>query len=203
MVHRVGTSGGAATNAAACRFVASGTASCKVGKKTVKKPWTLAVNGSDGALDDCSLPLGGGGSPGSATPIAGNEWASIAEGTLGGEMLAFEAQRNFWKDTGASALLEGWMRAYAYEIGSGERLTVTVGAYGAVKVAGTVGGRKLSLSTTLLYLDADGQGGSRVVFVYAPPTTVTKKNKKKKNKKGKVISKVSYPEFIATVTLDE
>ena len=179
---------GAATNAAACRFVASGTASCKAGKKTVKKPWTVTVDG-EGL---------GGGSAGSVTPVVGNEWASVAEGTLGGETLAFEAQRNFWKDTGATALLEGWMRAYTYVTDAGDRLTVTVGAYGAVKVAGTVGGRKLSLSTTLLYLDADGQGARRVVFVYAPPTTVTKKNKK-----GKVTGKVSYPEFIATVILDE
>ena len=152
-------------------FVAAGTASCKVGKVTVKKAWQVKLNGQDAR------------SPSGAT---------MMEGLVGD--LEFEAQRNFWKDKDAAGMLSDWAGTYTWLTPNGEVLTLTLDAKGNVKVVGTVdGGRKLSVSAVAAVTDT----AIPYVYVYASPTTVTTKNKK-----GKVVSKVSYPAFIAMVTLD-
>lgn len=155
-------------------FMVSGTASCKVGKKTVKKAWRVEVK-----KQEASVAAAG---------------ATVAVGTLGD--LAFEARRDFWKDKDAVGLLADWVGAYEWLTPNGDALTLTLDAKGAVKVVGTVdGGRKLSLSTVLERRYADGGAPCRA-YIYAAPTTVTKKDKK-----GKVVSRVSYPAFVADVEL--
>ena len=155
-------------------FMVSGTASCKVGKKTVKKAWRVEVKGQN-------------------APVAA-AGTTAAVGTLAN--LAFEARRDFWKDKDSVGLLADWAGAYRWLTQDGNALTLTLDAKGAVKVVGTVdGGRKLSLSTVLEWRCADG-GASYHAYIYAEPTTVTKKDKK-----GKVVGKVSYPAFIADVDL--
>ena len=153
-------------------FVAAGTASCKVGKVTVKKAWRMELLA---AATDAVLP--------GMTQFVG---------TLGN--LEFDASRDFWKDKDAAGMLTDWAGAYGWLTPNGETLTLTLDAKGAVKVVGTVdGGRKLSVSAVAAVTST----AIPYVYVYAAPTTVTTKNKK-----GKVVSKVSYPAFIATVTLD-
>ncbi len=157
-------------------FVASGMASRKVGKTTYKQPWTVTL-----AARPASAP---------------HQGATVVEGVLGD--LVFAAQRNFWKDQDAAGMLSDWVGAYTWLTPNGEALTLTLDAKGSVKVVGTVdGGRKLSAATTAFYDTAHAGSAPYLVYIYAAPTTVTTKNKK-----GKVVSKVSYPAFIATVVLD-
>lgn len=157
-------------------FAAAGTASRKVGKTTYKQPWTVTLSARpSGAL---------------------YQGATVVEGVLGD--MAFEAQRNFWKDKDAAGMLSDWVGAYTWLTPNGEALTLTLDAKGSVKVVGTVdGGRKLSVATTAFYDTAHAGSSPYLVYIYAAPTMVTTKNKK-----GKVVSKVSYPAFIATVALD-
>ena len=152
-------------------FRVSGTATRTASKKTYKQPWTLVI-----AVD------GGGG----ATALPG---ATIATGTFG-DAMTFEAQRNFWKDEGASVLIADWVGEYAWTAPDGGQLTLTLNAAGVVKVTGKLGsGRTLSLSTPLAYHD-----DMREVLIYAAPTTV-------KVKSGKKTVTKKYPEFIVIVKL--
>ena len=56
----------------------------------------------------------------------------VATGTFG-DTMAFEAQRNFWKDEGAAALLDGWVGEYAWTAPDGGKLTLALNAQGTVK----------------------------------------------------------------------
>ncbi len=145
------------------RFVVSGTATCKVGKTTSKQSWKFEL-----------------------VPPKGDVANTIAVGNIG-DTLRFEAQRNFWADTGAAALLANWIGAYDWYTENGEKLKLTLDANGNVKIVGTLAnGRKLSLTTPLWYND-DGSYG---LLVYAPKQTVTIKSGNKQVKR-------TYQEFIA------
>ena len=127
----------------------------------------------------------GNGAMGSSRPTGAVE----ATGTFG-DTMAFEAQRNFWKDKGAAVLLDGWSGEYAWTEPGGGKLTLALSAGGTVKVTGKLGnGRALSLSIPLAYHD-----GVREVFIYAPQQTV-------KEKSGKKTVSKKYPEFMAEVRL--
>ena len=148
-------------------FRVSGTATRTVSKKTYKQQWSLVI-AVDGGLGVAVLP-----------------GATIATGTFG-DAMTFEAQRNFWKDAGAGALIADWVGEYAWTAPDGGKLTLALDAAGAVKVTGKLGnGRALSLSTPLVYRD-----GACEALIYAAPATVKEKKATKK-----------YPEFIAVVKL--
>jgi len=104
--------------------------------------------------------------------------------------MEFEAQRNFWKDEGASALITDWVGEYAWVEPEGGRMTLALDATGNVKVTGTLAiGRTVSLSTPLVY----GEDG-RTALIYLSPQTV-------KVKSGKKTVNLKCPEFIAEVKL--
>ena len=149
-------------------FRVSGTATRTVSKKTYKQKWSLLIKvGGEYIL------------PG----------ATVATGTFG-DSLVFEAQRNFWKDAGAGALIADWVGEYAWVAPDGGKLTLVLNSAGTVKVAGKLGnGRTLSFSVPLAYKD-----DTREVLLYAAPQTVTVKIGKKSVTK-------KYPEFIAVVKL--
>ena len=148
-------------------FVVSGTATRKVGKATAKEAWTLRQQ-----------------------PSNSNFANTLAIGDIGSS-LTFEAQRNFWLDTGAAALIADLVGDYDWYTEDGERLRLTLDAKGNVKVAGTLkNGRKLTFSTPLWYYD----NGACDVLIYAPKQTVTVKS-------GKSSIKKTYPEFIAVADL--
>ena len=158
-------------------FRVSGTATRTANKKTYKQKWTLEIDGHAGRV---TLP--GGGFIETALP-----GATIATGTFG-DTMAFEAQRNFWKDEGAAALLDGWVGEYAWTAPDGGKLTLALNAQGTVNVTGKLGnGRALSLSLPLVYRE-----DVREVFIYAAPQTV-------KEKSGKKTVSKKYPEFISEV----
>ncbi len=181
---------GAATYADRCSFVASGTAVRKVGKKKYKKAWRVELKGVVPTDVDVTA-----GTPTNVPDAGRPAGATVASGSLGD--LAFEAQRNFWSDTSAAGMLKGWTGAYRWFTPKGEALTLSLDAKGGVKVTGTVdGGRKLSITTRLVLRCIGNDMPLYAVYIYAPKATVTTKNKK-----GKVISKKTYPEFVATVLL--
>ncbi|MBQ8114112.1 MAG: hypothetical protein IJ146_13005 [Kiritimatiellae bacterium] len=164
-------------------FRVSGTATRTANKKTYKQPWTLviAVDGGRGATD---MPEEDGHAGRVTLP-----GATIATGTFG-DAMTFEAQRNFWKDEGASVLIADWVGEYAWTAPDGGQLMLTLNAAGVVKVTGKLGsGRALSLSTPLAYHD-----DMRDVLIYAAPVTV-------KVKSGKKTVTKKYPEFIVIVKL--
>ena len=147
---------------------AKGTAARTASGKTYKQQWSFTI-----ALDGDAEPAG----------------ATSATGTLGAT-LVFEASRNFWKDSGAAALLSGWTGEYAWTAPDGGKLTFVLNASGTVKIAGALSnGRAISVSTPLFWRD-----GVREVFVYAPAETV-------KIKSGKKTVNKKYAEFIAVVRL--
>ena len=146
-------------------FRASGTATRTSGKKTYEQKWSFTIDTTAGGhAGHVTLP-----------------GATIAAGTFGDSM-AFEAQRNFWKDKGASALITDWIGEYAWTAPDGGKLTFKLNSAGTVKAAGKLrNGRAISLSAPLAFHD-----GVCEVLLYAPPL---KENSKK------------YPEFIARVVL--
>ena len=114
-------------------------------------------------------------------------------GDLDNGRCEFFVVRNNWKDSRPAAVLGDWAGVYDWLAPDGAKLALTVGGGGIVRVAGTLGnGRKLSISTPLLMEFEDIER----VLIYAPPAKVTKKDKK-----GKIVSSVSYPEFVAYVRL--
>lgn len=164
-------------------FLAKGTASAVIGKTTYKMPWSWTVEKPGGVFKSTA---------GEGTLGAVNEFGRYPARWI--------ALRSIWKDSGAAALLSGdgydsygnWTGAYIWDAPDGKRLTLTVAPAGTVKVAGTLAnGRKLSISAPLIYLDDE-----YVTVVCAPKQTVTTKDKK-----GKVVSKVTYPAFFAEVSL--
>ena len=114
-------------------------------------------------------------------------------GELNGGEYEFFVLRNNWKDANPAALLKDWVGIYDWLAPDGAKLALTVGGGGIVKVTGSLGnGRKLTLSTPLL-MEYEGM---EYVLIYAPPATVVTKTRR-----GRVVSTVSYPEFVAYVRL--
>ncbi len=162
------------------RYDVKFTAKAKVGKKTISRSFALTLV-RQSIYDDAN---------GGAT-VALDTAFYDSPVFIGSELYM---KRYMWKDIGATAGLAPYTGVYTYYTADNEKLTLTVAANGAVKVAGALAnGRKLSLST---YVVLAGDGWDiPCVLVYAPATTA-------KVKVGKTTRTVKYGEFFEQVMLD-
>ena len=162
------------------RYDVKFTAKAKVGKKTISRSFALTLV-RQSIYDDAN---------GGAT-VALDTAFYDSPVFIGSELYM---KRYMWKDIGAAAGLAPYTGVYMYYTADNEKLTLTVAANGAVKVAGALAnGRKLSLST---YVVLAGDGWDiPCVLVYAPATTA-------KVKVGKTTRTVKYGEFFEQVMLD-
>ena len=162
------------SDAANGHFEFAGTVKAKISKKlTLSAPLKFSFAG---------LPASG---P-AATCLDGS-WTDESETAPSATFTAF---RNAWKDSGASAYLNGWMGVYTWCDAVGGKVKLTLGASGTVKIAGTLSsGRKISLSAPLLY-DCEDVGGARKLLLHAGAVTAKVKGRK-----------VAYPEFHALLYL--
>lgn len=149
-------------------FRIEGFAKATIGKKTVKVPFS----GKMEVVDSLDYPAA------IITAFTGG-W------NIGGTNMRFYVERNPWKEFWTASYLAPRVGAYSWFDESGARLTLKLTSSGSVKVAGTLSnGRKLSISTTLLYCD------SRVI-AYTPAASI---------KVGK--KTVKCPEFFADIRLE-
>lgn len=164
----------ASSDAANGQFEFAGTVKAKISKKlTLSAPLTFGFAGPPAS--------------GPAATCLGGSWTGESETVPSATFTAF---RNAWKDSGASACLNGWTGAYTWCDAEGGKLKLTLGSSGTVKVAGTLSnGRKISLSAPLLY-DREDVVGVRKLLLHAGAATAKVKGRK-----------VAYPEFHALLYL--